>query len=244
MKRKKEGFVLNEILVVIGIILVIAGISFRLINAVLNKAKVVTAKSQIATLAFILEEIKDDTGYYPVHLSDILRKDPPPMMGRNWKGPYLNKEEIPLDPWKHPYFYRIPSTTLFSSPQLPREYGIPQVYTFNFKAVPGQATIRVENYGVTACTCWLNGDKVLTENMFKKNPKPQIIEKEINLRENNELRIRVRSQPGEVLYISISGYVPTDQYFILGSYGKDGQEGGKGWNKDIIWVSNKYPNFQ
>jgi len=38
--------------------------------------------------------------------------------------------------------------------------------------------------------------------------------------------------------------MPTEEYFILGSYGKDKVSGGEGFDKDIAWRSDKYPNFQ
>ncbi|MGC8870657.1 MAG: TMEM165/GDT1 family protein, partial [Brevinematia bacterium] len=42
--------------------------------------------------------------------------------------------------------------------------------------------IRVENYGVTSCSIYVNGIEVVKENEFRNNPRPQIIEKEINLK--------------------------------------------------------------
>ena len=238
----KKGFVLTEILVAILIIFILSLISFRLIYVVLQKAKVVSAKAQISQLAMLLEEVKDDTGYYPVYLSNLTLSSPPYMQSRNWKGPYTNK--IPLDPWGHPYFYQIPPTTIFTSPTLPRHHGIPETFFFNIDSTSGQFTLRIENHGITACTIWLNGVKIVNPNEFRNHPNPQIIEKDITLTGSDILKVRIRSQPGEYLYISISGFLPTKDYFILGSYGKDGESGGEKFNADIVWYSNKYPNFQ
>jgi len=245
MRRRqspKKGFVLKELLVVIAIILILTTWSFKMVKLVLNKARIVSVKAQISQLAMLLEEVKDDTGYYPINLSDLTLASSPYMQNRNWKGPYTN--QIPLDPWEHPYFYQIPPTTIFTSPLLPREYGKPETLTFSIDSTSGQATLRIENHGVTACTFWLNGVEIVSPNEFKKHPNPQIIEKTITLTGNDILKVRIRSKPGTYLYFSISGFLPTKDYFILGSYGKDGESGGEGFNADIVWYSNKYPNFQ
>lgn len=239
----KKGFVLPEIIVGILIVtILIGGISFGVKN-VIDRSKVLSAKAQISQIALLLEQVKNDTGKYPTFLSDLLSNSPPKLQENGWDGPYTNK--IPLDPWGNPYFYKIPPTTVFSSPKLPRVTGRPDTYIANFESINGKGKIRIENYGVTSCSIYLNGIEIVKEQEFKNNPRPQIIEKEINLNDLNEIQVRARSTPGDFLYLSItSSNMPTGEYFILGSYGKDGKEGGKSYNKDIVWISNKYPNFQ
>jgi len=252
----KKGYIFTELLIVCAIILLVATISLRAVKAIMEKAKIASAKTQISQLALTLEQVKDDTGYYPVYLSDLTLSSPPNMQERNWKGPYVN--EIPVDPWGNSYFYQIPPTTIFTSPMIPRQHGRPVTLTFEINSsVPppqggsnsncgshGNARLRIENHGITACTIWLNGTKIVKSNEFKNHPNPQIIEKDITLTGNDILQVRVRSTPGDYLYIIISGYLPTTNYFILGSYGRDGAPGGEGINKDIVWYSNRYPNFQ
>lgn len=239
----KKGFILIE--VILGFIIfaiLVSGIFFAVRN-VTNRAKVVSAKAQISQLSLLLEQVKNDTGAYPAFLSDLTSNSPPKLQEKGWDGPYTNK--IPLDPWGNPYFYKIPPTTVFSSPKLPRVHGKPDTYTANFEAIQGKGKLRVENYGVTSCSIYINGVEVVKENEFRNNPRPQIIEKEIDLLDANNNVTWARSTPGDFLYFSIIvDNMPTGEYFILGSYGKDGKEGGNGYNKDIIWISNKYPNFQ
>ncbi|MCX8082904.1 MAG: type II secretion system protein GspG [bacterium] len=244
MKRKRQGIWLVEILLVVVIICILATISLKLVGFIVQKAKVVSAKAQIAQLAQALETVKDHTGYYPVFLQNLTCSNPAPkLQEKGWKGPYVR--EVPLDPWGSPYFYQIPPTTLWNSPALPREHGKPETYTAYFESYPGKAILRVENYGITSCDITLNGVVVVYENEFKNKPKPQIIEKEITLQEGNNIVIRARSTPGDFLMISISAsLVPSREYFILGSYGKDKVSGGKGFAGDIIWDSRTYPNFQ
>ncbi|MBN1445475.1 MAG: type II secretion system protein GspG [Candidatus Omnitrophica bacterium] len=242
-KIKSYGSVIMEILVVIAIFVVIVGISIGVIRTISNKAKVVSAKAQIAQLSLLLEEIKDDTGYYPVYLSHLTAAEPPLMQEKGWGGPYTR--EVPFDPWGSPYFYQIPPTTLFTSPPLPRTYGQPDTYTDSFETNPGKGILRIENYGITACDITLNGVIVVYEWELKNNPRPQIIEKEIDLIPGNNILVWARSTPGDFLIASISANtVPTREFFILGSYAMDKDSGGEGWAKDIVWISNIFPNFQ
>jgi len=240
---RKKGLTLVELLVAIGILSVLAIIAFRLISSIMQKAKVVTAKAQIAQLAQLLERVKSDTSFYPVFVLDLISDDAPNGISAEWDGPYTHN--IPLDPWGSPYFYQIPPTTLFISPPIPRSSGHPDTYSVSFETNPGTAILRIENWGVTACHIYLNGVEVVNESEFKNFPKPQIIEKTLLLAKNNNLLTWARSNPGEFMTISVSSdKVPTKKYFILGSYGKDKKKGGENFNTDIIWRSDKYPNFQ
>lgn len=239
----KKGFTLLEVLVGVSILFILAFLIYRVASSVLQRAKVVTAKAQISQLAQLLEMVKDDTGYYPVNLSDLTVTEPPAGIPRNWRGPYT--KEIPIDPWGSAYFYRIPPTTLFNSPALPRTHGQPAEYSLDFVTNAGTAILRIENYGITACSVYLNGVQVVHESEFRRNPRPQIIEKEITLLEGNNFVVWARSQPGSTLVASISSdNVPSKEYFMLGSYGRDREEGGEDFDSDIIWQSQKYPNFQ
>jgi hypothetical protein len=73
---------------------------------------------------------------------------------------------------------------------------------------------------------------------------PQVIRKDINLLANNTLSAVTTSPVGTYYTVTITGAKATKEYFTLTSYGKDGKIGGFKENKDIVWVSNKYPNFQ
>ncbi|MCM8804387.1 MAG: type II secretion system protein GspG, partial [Candidatus Omnitrophica bacterium] len=225
----KKGFVLIEVIVsVVIFVILVSGIFFAVRN-LMNRAKVISAKAQISQLALLLEQVKNDTGKYPSFLSDLLSNSPPKLQENGWDGPYTNK--IPLDPWGNSYFYKIPPTTVFSSPKLPRVHGKPDEYIANFEAISGKGRIRVENYGVTSCSIYINGVEVVKENEFRNNPRPQIIEKEINLLDENNTVTWARSTPGDFLYFSIIvDNMPQGEYFIVGSYGNDGKEGGTGYN--------------
>lgn len=241
-EKRKSGFYLIECLVIITILLILAGLTILLVSNILQKSRVVSAKAQIAQLALLLEAVKDDTGYYPVYTHNLEEEDAPALQEKGWRGPYTRT--VPLDPWGSPYFYKIPPTTLFESPPIPRASGQPETYVVSFETNPGTGLLHIENHGVTACEIKLNGVVVVSESEFKKHPNPQIIEKEVTLNAGNNFLVWARSKPGEFLTANISAdNVPTSEYFLLGSWGRDKREGGRGYDADIVWDSRCYPNF-
>ena len=261
-RKKNKGFTLPELIIFMVIFMIIAGISFRLVYAVNQKTKIVAAKTQISQFAMALENIKDDTGYYPVRLGAIFDENPPAGMAKNWHGPYAKKmkdmvnDDTPLDPWGNPYFYEIPFTTLppevyLQTPDIGRTPGPPTRYNYTFTAPAGPATLIVTNYGISSGEIYLNGSLVVSSKEFKTHPRPQIITKNVTLIEgiNNTAGSWLASSPNDYYTVAIgrgetNTTLPTSDYFILGSYGRDKTSGGSGFDKDIIFNSKMYPNFQ
>ncbi len=238
----KKGIALVEILVSVVIVFALGLISLKVISSVMQKSKVVSARAQMSQLALLLESVKDDTSLYPVFLQELTFTSPPEMQKKGWNGSYTAK--VPLDPWGNAYFYQIPPTTVLPATKTkPRTYP-PSIESIDFEASPGKGKLLITNYGVTANRIWLNGIEVIHPCELKNKPNPQIIEKEIDLLADNVFEIRLTGSPGDYLFVEVSGFMPTDEYFIVGSYGKDRKEGGTGYDKDIIWRSDTYPNFQ
>jgi general secretion pathway protein G len=44
-----------------------------------------------------------DNGFYPPTLQSLITKGSEP----NWKGPYLRKAELPIDPWQNAFIYTV-----------------------------------------------------------------------------------------------------------------------------------------
>jgi general secretion pathway protein G len=107
--RRRRGFTLIEILVVIVVIAILATLVAPNVFQHVGTAKSTTAKSQIEMIASALDAYRLDTGAYPTTaqglqaLQEIPSIDPP----ANWRGPYLRKA-VPLDPWGRPYVYLSP----------------------------------------------------------------------------------------------------------------------------------------
>ena len=242
---KKKGFTLVELLVGLTIFLILTTISFRLIRQVKQKVKINVAKSQIAHLTIAIEMVKSHTEYYPpqrddLSLRDLLESEAPSSILRDrWDGPYLSS--LPLDPWGKDYFYIVHPGPVFGPTQFLRgECGPPHGKTFYFSAVPGDAKLVVENTCkiVHAGTVWLNGVEIVSPEEFKDDI--PIIEKDVTLLSYNSLRIRLTSNPGSYIFLTIFSNTSKQTRYILGSYGVDKKEGGTGFNADIVWAEGGF----
>jgi general secretion pathway protein G len=102
------GWTFIETLIVIGIVLVLtSSVGFMAVKY-LDRAKVVTARSQIETFSVSLDAYFLDCGDYPSETEGLPALwERPASAGEFWNGPYVNKS-IPKDPWGNEYEYRKP----------------------------------------------------------------------------------------------------------------------------------------
>ncbi|MFN7695250.1 MAG: type II secretion system major pseudopilin GspG [Burkholderiales bacterium] len=105
-----KGFTLLEMLVVLVIIGMLAGlVGPRLFKSV-EKSNLTTASAQIKMLRGSVENLRLDIGRYPSAeegLALLQRAPADPATAARWRGPYLD-EAVPLDPWGTPYQYAVP----------------------------------------------------------------------------------------------------------------------------------------
>lgn len=105
--RRKAGFTLLELLVVMVIIgLLVSYVAPRYFGQ-LGKSEVKAARAQIAALAKALDVYRLDTGHYPSQEVGLQGLVAAPPNEPKWQGPYLEKA-VPPDPWGNAYQYRIP----------------------------------------------------------------------------------------------------------------------------------------
>ena len=105
--RRRSGFTLIEILVVIAVISVLAALVAPNVFRHVGSAKDAAAKSQIEMLGAALDAYRLDNGRYPTTAQGLEALwEEPTVEPRpsNWRGPYLRKA-VPLDPWGHAYVY-------------------------------------------------------------------------------------------------------------------------------------------
>jgi len=108
--RRKRGFTLLEMLVVLVIIGLVASLVGPRLFSKVDSSKVQTAGVQIKLLRGAIETMRLDTGEYPtpdVGLSLLITPPADAVSLGRWKGPYLD-EAVPQDPWGHPYQYVVP----------------------------------------------------------------------------------------------------------------------------------------
>jgi len=112
MIRSSQGFTLLEMLVVLVIIGLLAGLVGPRMFSRVDDSKIKTADVQIKMIKGALHTLRLDIGRFPTAQEGINLLYSPPSDDRLkplWKGPYLD-EKIPLDPWGSPYQYAVPGS--------------------------------------------------------------------------------------------------------------------------------------
>lgn len=105
--RNERGFTLIELIVVVIILGLLAGLVAPKFFGKLGMSKQNTAKSQIALFGSALDEFRLDNGRYPTTTEGLEALRTKPEDTKNWAGPYLPKA-IPQDPWGNEYIYTSP----------------------------------------------------------------------------------------------------------------------------------------
>jgi general secretion pathway protein G len=110
--QNNAGFTLIELMVVIIILGLLAAIVMPRVVGETDRARYEQAKVQMRILEDALKRYKLDNGVYPSTeqgLESLVRKPASGIIPRSWpEGGYLDKTEIPIDPWGNPYIYVSP----------------------------------------------------------------------------------------------------------------------------------------
>jgi general secretion pathway protein G len=105
--RRTRGFTLLELLVVMVIIGLLAGLVAPRYFEQVGKSNTKIARAQIVSLGQALDQYRLDVGSYPSTEEGLQALMTKPQSEARWSGPYLQKA-VPVDPWDRPYQYRSP----------------------------------------------------------------------------------------------------------------------------------------
>ncbi len=111
-KKQTGGFTLIELMVVIVILGILAGLVLPRFMGRTEEAKKTKARLQIENLEAALKLYKLDNGTYPTTeqgLDALVQKPSTGAIPRSWREDgYLEKAKVPEDPWGRPYVYISP----------------------------------------------------------------------------------------------------------------------------------------
>lgn len=106
--KNYAGFSLIELLVVLVILGLLAGVVAPQVMKHVGKAKSDSARLQIEDLGVALDLYYLETADYPTTEQGLQALINAPDNVANWNGPYLKKKKIPNDPWQRAYQYTSP----------------------------------------------------------------------------------------------------------------------------------------
>jgi len=113
-RRDERGFTLIELMVVIVILGILAGLIVPRMMGRPDEARQAKARIQIESMETALKLYKLDNGSYPTTEQGLQALVEVPEVGelaKSWReGGYLEKGKIPKDPWGNEYIYLSPGT--------------------------------------------------------------------------------------------------------------------------------------
>ncbi len=108
-RSRQAGYTLMEMLIVLVIIGLLAGLVGPRLLTYLDRSKHTTAEAQIKMLRTAVESLRVDIGRYPTSEEGLSLLTENAINHDNWFGPYL-ENDVPLDPWGERYRYAPAST--------------------------------------------------------------------------------------------------------------------------------------
>lgn len=105
--RRARGFTLLELLVVMVVLGLLAGLVAPKYFSQIGKSEAKAARAQLESLAKALDLYRLDNGRYPSTEQGLTALVARPGNAPKWGGPYLQKN-VPADPWGRNYAYLSP----------------------------------------------------------------------------------------------------------------------------------------
>ena len=112
-RRRRAGFTLVELMVVLAILVVLVAMVGPRLLSQQGKADIKATVQQVSNLEVSLKLYAVENRSYPTTeegLQALLESPTDEKRARNWDGPYLDDDALPLDPWGNEFQYEYPPT--------------------------------------------------------------------------------------------------------------------------------------
>lgn len=110
-RRLNRGYTMLEMMVVIAIIALIAGLAAPRLMESFGRAKSKTAEIQMGTIKSAIQLFYLDVGRYPSEAEGLEALLTAPAGAQNWRGPYVDNPKSLDDPWEREYLFKAPGAT-------------------------------------------------------------------------------------------------------------------------------------
>lgn len=100
-RDRRQGFTLVEILLVVAILGILAGVAVVSLKGRTKTASISATRASIQAIQTAIDTYEVDNGMYPASLQNLLTKG----SENNWNGPYLKDGRPPKDAWGADFAY-------------------------------------------------------------------------------------------------------------------------------------------
>lgn len=114
----RQAFTLIELMLVLVILAVLAAVVVPKFSGKTDAARIAACKAEISIIDGALELYEQAVGKYPSSDEGLRALIEAPSNTKGWAGPYLKRNDVPLDPWKKEYIYHFPATHNKGGPDL------------------------------------------------------------------------------------------------------------------------------
>ncbi|MEI8352424.1 MAG: type II secretion system major pseudopilin GspG [bacterium] len=101
----RAGFTLVEILLVVAILGILAGVAVVSLKGRTKTASIAATRTSIQAIGTAIDTYEVDNGIYPASLQSLLTKG----NESNWNGPYMRDGRMPKDAWGNDFSYSLQS---------------------------------------------------------------------------------------------------------------------------------------
>ena len=106
--RARHAFTLIELLLVLVILIVLAAIALPRLTGIAERARADACAAEIHNLMGAANRFNLDMGRFPTNDEGLDSLIHNPGNSPDWRGPYMDINNVPKDKWNHDYVYRAP----------------------------------------------------------------------------------------------------------------------------------------